>query len=180
MSPELEQAYAESYRPFFQGGGAITEEVTKLRPWRVFLEINSGCNLKCPSCTKGNTSAINGLKYEHQTGFMDEDLMERILDKIASENPDAIVFTYGNSEPWLNPRLPECLASIKRRGLHPQFSTNLNYVQRVDETLAAQPDMIIISLSGFTQEIYERGHDGGNIDKVKAHMRIVAGAKYVA
>jgi molybdenum cofactor biosynthesis enzyme MoaA len=102
--------------------------------------------------------------------------MERILDKIASENPNAIVFLYGNSEPFLHPHLPECIASIKRRGLNAQFSTNLNYVQRLEETLAAQPDMIIISLSGYTQSVYEKGHAGGKIDRVISNMALIAEA----
>jgi hypothetical protein len=117
---------------------------------------------------------IEGLKYEHQTGLMDPELMEKILDKIKLENPEAIVFVYGNSEPFLHPRLAECLASIRRRGLHPEMSTNLNHIHHVEDVLNANPDLIIISLSGFTQEVYVRGHAGGNVEKVKANMRTVA------
>lgn len=102
--------------------------------------------------------------------------MERCIDKIKSENPEAIVFLYGNSEPFLHPKLPECIAAVKARGLRCELSSNLNYVQRVPETLDARPDFMIISLSGFTQEVYVRGHDGGQIDKVKANMVIVAEA----
>ena len=137
MNAELEAAYAEATIPFIDG--AITAEAARLRPWRVFLEIGSGCNLKCPTCTKGGHEG-----YEHLNGFMDPDLMERILDKIAAENPNAIVFCYGNSEPGLHPKLPECIASIKRRGLNAQISTNCNFIRRVDDLLAAKPDMIII------------------------------------
>lgn len=173
LSPELAAAYRESCRPFIEGGGAIGEREASMQPWRVFLEISSACNLFCPTCTKGNQRSVNGLRYEHQSGFMDPDLMERILDKIKSENSEAIVFCYGNSEPWLHPKLPECITAVKRRGLGVQFSTNLNYMQRVAETLAAQPDMIIVSVSGFTQEIYGRGHAGGKIDRVKSNMKIL-------
>jgi MoaA/NifB/PqqE/SkfB family radical SAM enzyme len=142
-----------------------------MHSWRYFLEINSACNLSCPTCTKGNKSG-----YDHKTGLMDTDLMEKCIDKIASENPEAIVFLYGNSEPFIHPRLPECIAAVKRRGLRCEFSTNLNYVQRLDETLAAGPDFIIVSLSGFTQEVYVKGHVGGQIDKVKANMRLLGEA----
>jgi MoaA/NifB/PqqE/SkfB family radical SAM enzyme len=169
MNEELQAAYSESARPFFESGGAIGVEESKMKSWRYFLEVNSACQLKCPSCTKGNM----GTGYEHQTGIMEPELMERCLDKIALENPKAIVFLYGNSEPFLHPRLPECIASVKRRGLGAQFSTNLNYIHRVDETLAANPDMIIISLSGFTQEVYQKGHDGGDVEKVKANMKVL-------
>jgi MoaA/NifB/PqqE/SkfB family radical SAM enzyme len=170
-SPELLAEYEEASKPFI--GGCITAEHTRLKAWRYFLEINSGCNLRCPTCTKGNVEG-----YEHKTGFMDMELMENILDKIKSENPEAIVFLYGNSEPFLHPKLPECITAVKRRGLNAQISTNMNHLQRVDEMLDAGPDYIIISLSGFTQEVYVKGHAGGNIEKVLANMKIMADANY--
>lgn len=175
MSPELQAEYEESCKPFIDG--AITPEATKLHNWRVFLEVNSLCNLRCPTCTKGNQAPVDGLKYEHQTGIMEESLMERILDKIALENPKTLVYLYGNSEPFLHPKIAECVASVRRRGLSPQLSTNLNYIhspERVTNVLNAMPDLMIISLSGFTQDVYVRGHVGGDIEKVKANMRIVA------
>jgi MoaA/NifB/PqqE/SkfB family radical SAM enzyme len=171
IDPEILAQYEEAAKPYIESQGAIAAGHCRLKSWRYFLEINSACNLRCPSCTKGNKEG-----YEHQTGFMDMDMMEQVLDKIKSENPDAIVFAYGNSEPFLHPKLPECLAAIKRRGLHPEMSTNLNYIQRVEDTLNAHPDLIIISLSGFTQEVYEKGHAGGNIEKVKNNMRVLAEA----
>jgi MoaA/NifB/PqqE/SkfB family radical SAM enzyme len=171
MTPELQKAMDDASIPFWQGGGAISIAETKLKSWRFFLECNSLCSLHCPTCTKGVPEG-----YDHQTGIMEPELMERILDKIQSENPNAMVMLYGNSEPWIHPRLAECISSVKRRGLNAQVSTNLNSVRKLDEVLAAQPDMIIISLSGFTQEIYERGHAGGNIEKVKANMKLISEA----
>ncbi len=167
MSPDLEAQYAASCKPFI--GGCIEEKHTKLRSWRYFLEVNSACQLRCPTCTKGNMDG-----YDHKTGLMDMDLMERILDKIQSENPESIVFLYGNSEPFLHPRLPECITAIKRRGLNAQMSTNLNHVARVEDVMAAGPDYIIVSLSGFTQDVYVKGHAGGHIEKVKENMKEVS------
>ena len=174
MSPEMEAEYELAYQPFVESGGVITNEIARLKSWRYFLEVNSLCNLHCPTCTKGNQDEVDGKSYEHLTGTMDMDLMEQILDKIKAENPEAIVFVYGNSEPFLHPKLPECITAIKKRGLHPEMSTNLNYIRRIPELLAAAPDLIIISLSGWTQDVYVKGHAGGNIEKVKANMRILA------
>jgi MoaA/NifB/PqqE/SkfB family radical SAM enzyme len=167
MTPELQKAYDDSALPFIDG--AISAETVKLKSWRYFLEVNSVCNLRCPTCTKGN---VDG--YEHASGIMEPTLMWRILDKIASENPNAIVFLYGNSEPFIHPYLPECIRAIHRKGLHPELSTNLNILRRLDDVLAAKPDLMIVSLSGFTQEVYERGHAGGNIAKVICNMRTLA------
>lgn len=172
MTPELAQAYEASTHPFFEGGGAISQREARMHSWRYFLEINSACNLRCPSCTKGNM----GTGYEHKNGVMDWELMEKCIDKIKSENPEAIVFLYGNSEPFLHPRLPECISAVKARGLRCELSTNLNYTQRISEVLDAHPDYIIISLSGFTQPVYEKGHAGGNIDRVKSNMTVIGTA----
>ena len=152
---EILAAYAEAAKPYWQGGGAITAKECSLRSWRYFLEINSACNLACPTCTKGNKEG-----YDHQTGVMEPDLMEKCIDKIKSENPDAIVFLYGNSEPFLHPRLVECIKSVKRRGLNCQLSTNLNFLrneEQVKGVLESGLDFMIISLSGFTQEVYVKG-----------------------
>jgi MoaA/NifB/PqqE/SkfB family radical SAM enzyme len=171
MTPELQQQYDAAAQPFIANGSAISLENTRMKSWRYFLEINSACNLHCPTCTKGNTEG-----YEHQNGIMDADLMEACLDKIRNENYQAIVFLYGNSEPFIHPRLAECVASVKRRGLNCQLSTNLNFIRNVEGVLDAGPDMIIISLSGFTQEVYVKGHAGGDIEKVKANMKILGEA----
>jgi len=176
VNPKLEHAYEESAKVFWQGGssggGALTHKQANMRSWRYFLEINSACNLRCPSCTKGN----QGTGYEHKTGIMDLDLMEKCLDKIVSENPEATILMYGNSEPFLHPKLPEAIRAVKARGLRCEMSSNLNYIHRVEETLDAGLDFFIISLSGFTQEVYERGHQGGRIDKVKENMRVIGEA----
>lgn len=169
MNPALKLQMEKASIPFMESAGGISVNHTSMQSWRYFLEINSVCNLHCPTCTKGNQKG-----YDHQTGIMDMGLMERILDKIASENPHATVLTYGNSEPFLHPQLPECIAAIRRRGLRPEMSTNLNALNRLDDLLAARPDLIIISLSGFTQEVYVRGHAGGNIERVKENMRTLA------
>ena len=171
MTPEMMEELELASIPFADPDSAIGIDTTKLKSWRYFLEINSACNLRCPTCTKGNMEG-----YDHKTGFMDPDLMEKILDKIKDENPNAIVFLYGNSEPFLHPRLPECITAVKRRGLHPEMSTNMNHLQRVEDTLNAHPGLIIISLSGWTQEVYVKGHAGGNIEKVKKNMQTLAHA----
>jgi len=40
-----------------------------------------------------------------------------------------------------------------------------------EQVVAAQPKLWIVSLSGFNQNIYERGHQKGDIEAVKQNMR---------
>ena len=136
MTPqELAAAYALSARPFIEAPGPVPESVLGLKAWRYVLEISSQCNLRCALCHAGNREG-----YQYKPGIMDMALMERILDKITTENPRAIVCAYVNSEPFLHPRLAECIASIKRRGLRCEVSSNLNFMRDLDAVLAARPD----------------------------------------
>lgn len=172
MTPEMQSQLDEASLPFIESGGAISHHHTRMKSWRYFLEINSACNLHCPTCTKGNMDG-----YDHQTGIMDWDLMLRCIEKIKNENNDAIVFLYGNSEPFLHPRLADCIRAVKAQGLNCQISTNLNFVRDLEEVLSSGLDFMIISLSGFTQEVYVKGHSGGKIDKVKENMQRLSEAR---
>lgn len=173
MSPEeLKAAYALSARPYIEAPGPVPAGALELKSWRYVLEVSSMCNLRCALCHAGNREG-----YEYKPGIMDMDLMERILDKIKSENSHAIVCCYVNSDPMLHPRIPEVVASVKRRGLRCELATNANYISNLDQVLAAKPDLFTISVSGWTQEVYERSHRGGDIEKVKAHIKEMAEAR---
>lgn len=165
---ELKSAYDLSKRPYLEAPGPTPGNLLDTKSWRYVLEINSSCNLQCALCHNGNREG-----YSYTPGVMDAGLMEKILDKIKSENPAAVVCCYVNSEPFLHPRIAECVQSIKRRGLRCELSSNLNHLQQLDQVLAAKPDLFTASVSGFTQEIYQRSHRGGDVEKVKQNFRTV-------
>lgn len=169
---ELKAAYALSERPYLEAPGGLTAEYLSKRSWRYILEINSACNLRCTMCMAGNRKG-----FDYTPGIMSEDLMQKVLDKIQSENPQAIVCSYANSEPFIHPRLSHCLREIKKRGFRCELSSNFHYTTNLEEVLEAAPDQFIVSLSGFTQEVYGRNHVGGDIEKVKANLRILAAAR---
>jgi MoaA/NifB/PqqE/SkfB family radical SAM enzyme len=173
VSPELAAAYALSARPYIEAGGPIPAAMLGTKSWRYLIELNSACNLRCALCTVGNRE---GYEYDHGNMLMDMGLLERVLDKIQSENPGAIVCPYGNGEPMLHPQLPECIAAIKRRGFRCEVATNLNLVNRLEDFLKAQPSFVIVSVSGFTQEVYGKSHRGGDIERVKENMHILKDA----
>lgn len=166
---ELKAAYQLSAAPYLEAPSGLTEEYLSKRSWRYILEINSACNLRCTMCMAGNRPG-----FEYTPGIMSEDLMQKVLDKIQSENPKAIVCSYANSEPFLHPRLAHCIAEIKKRGFRCELSSNLNIIKNLEEVLEAGPDQFIVSLSGFTQEVYGKNHVGGDIEKVKANCRVLA------
>lgn len=168
--PELIHEYGLSALPYRESGGHIPAIALTLKSWRYFLELNTACNVRCTLCAAGNQS---GYEHFNGNGLMDMELLEKILDKMKSENPNAIVLPYGNSEPMLHPKLPECLVAIKRRGFTVELATNLNLLKRVDEVFDSKPDLIIVSVSGFTQEIYGKNHRGGDIERVKENLKLL-------
>jgi hypothetical protein len=102
---------------------------------------------------------------------MSLDTFERILDKIAVETPNVEhIELFSWSEPFLHPDLPAFIRAVKARGWKCAISSNFNRIRNLKEVVAARPDWIRISLSGFTQEVYGQTHKGGDINTVKANM----------
>jgi MoaA/NifB/PqqE/SkfB family radical SAM enzyme len=166
-SKELLNAYKLSSRPYIEAEGPIPESVLGIKSWRYLIELNTNCNLRCSLCTVGNR---DGYEYNHGNFLMEMDMLEKVLDKMKAENPGAIVCPYGNGEPMLHPQLPECIAAIKKRGFRCECATNLNHVNRLEDFMSARPDFVIVSVSGFTQEVYEKSHRGGNIERWKENL----------
>jgi MoaA/NifB/PqqE/SkfB family radical SAM enzyme len=98
-------------------------------------------------------------------------MFDAIMDKIARETPNVpYIGLFSWTEPLLHPELSQIVANVKQHGFACYLSSNLNRIDRLEEVIAAKPDRFRISLSGFTQEIYEQTHRGGNIETVKANM----------
>lgn len=163
---ELKEAYELSGKPYVEAGGAVEwHDYIKLRSWRYILEVNSACNIRCVTCHAGQREG-----FDSTTGMMDPDLMERILDKIVLENPQAIVCAYANSDPMVHPNIAKVVASIRGRGLSCEIATNGNLMRNVEAIFEAKPTLFTVSISGWTQDVYERAHRGGNIETVKKNI----------
>lgn len=171
---ELVGQYQLAARPFLETEGPIPGSVLGTKSWRYLIELNTACNLHCVLCTVGNRET--GYEYDKGNQLMDMDVLDRVLRKMHSENPAAIVCPYGNGEPFLHPQLPECIARIKSYGFRCEVATNLNRTNRLQEFLEAHPDFVIVSVSGFTQEVYGKSHRGGNIERVKENLHILKDA----
>src|SRR5512135_397774 len=131
------------------------------------IDVLSGCDLRCPSCPVENMRGAPIPK-----ALMSPEMFEAILLKIKAETPRVKRIDLFNwAEPTLHPRLPRLLEIARTHGLPVVLSSNLNIWGDLDEALAREPAGLHVSLSGFSQETYERGHAGGDAEKVKAHLR---------
>lgn len=131
------------------------------------IDVVGTCNLRCPTCPVGNSG-----HEERAVGFMPVELFAQILDKIARESPvpDPSIVLFNWGEPLLHPQLPRILDLIRQKGFRSYLSTNLNIKRGLEDVIAAGPDDLKISISGFSAGTYARTHARGNLDLVKANM----------
>ncbi len=126
----------------------------------------------CPSCPVGNLS-----EAKTPEKYMRPELLERIIRKAKSECRLTEINLYNWTEPFLHPNLSEMIRIVRSHKVPCGLSTNLNLLNDIDDVMAANPDMLKVSLSGFSQKIYGRTHRKGDIELVKRNMAEVARAK---
>jgi hypothetical protein len=104
---------------------------------------------------------------------MSFDHFSKILEKILAESPveRPVISVYNWGEPLLHPEVGRIVRLVRRHGLYCAVSTNLNQARFLEDLVAAGPSNIKISLSGFTQDVYGRTHNKGQIEVVKTNMR---------
>ena len=129
----------------------------------MFVDIVGACNLSCPSCPMGNSENNNFKKS------MPIETFREIVEKAKLEGVHSI-HLYNWTEPLIHPRIGEFIEAINAAGLASGISTNLNIAKNMEKALRAEPSFFRVSLSGFHQHTYERGHVGGNIEVVKQNM----------
>ena len=132
------------------------------------IDVVGTCNLRCPTCPVGNSP-------ERPKGFMNLALFKRIVAKIRRESPvpHPQINLYNWGEPLLHPDLPTIITMLRRAKMRSHLSTNLNIKRGLEAVIAAGPDELKISLSGYSQATYSRAHARGKLELVKANMRLV-------
>jgi len=132
------------------------------------VDISGTCNLRCVSCPQGN------IADRPPVGFMTAVDYQRVLDKLLREIPflgSVQLYTWG--EPLLNPELPEIIERTRDARVLTAISTNLKVDRGLQSVIAARPDWIKVSASGFGEN-YERGHTGGHWPRFLANLHTLA------
>ncbi|NEV60545.1 hypothetical protein [Thiorhodococcus minor] len=128
------------------------------------IDISGLCNLRCLSCPQGN------LAERPPTGFMGLETYEAILSKLLDELPflgSVQLYTWG--EPLLNRQLPEIIAATRAAQVMTAISTNLKAARGLEAVVAARPDWIKVSASGYGDS-YAIGHTGGDWEGFLANL----------
>lgn len=134
------------------------------------IDLTGSCNLRCPSCPVGS------IGQTQSNGAMDLELFKQIIVKAKREHSISVIALHNWTEPFLHPELPAFIRFVKSQKLICALSTNLTIRRNIEEVIAAQPDFLRISLSGFYQESYGKTHVRGNIEHVKQNMRLLSKA----
>jgi MoaA/NifB/PqqE/SkfB family radical SAM enzyme len=134
------------------------------------IDISGTCNLRCPSCPVGN-HIQQGYGLKRKSGFMDVQMFDDILTKIGLEDSEPNIQLYNWGEPLLHPQYAEITKLVKDRHWHCVVSTNLSH-ENIDMRTVARylPPHFRVSLSGFYQDTYSKGHRNGYVDLVKSNL----------
>jgi MoaA/NifB/PqqE/SkfB family radical SAM enzyme len=141
-------------------------------PFHTLIDIANTCNLKCPYCPTGRRQ--NSGRTQR---IIDIDLLEAFLDQIGKYLIMADLFNWG--EPLLHPHIENIVRMFHKRNIFQQISSNLNIRNKhvLEKVCDAGLDFLIVSISGITQEIYEKYHQGGDIDLVWDNLRYIISYK---
>ncbi|MCA1809619.1 MAG: radical SAM/SPASM domain-containing protein [Kiritimatiellia bacterium] len=135
----------------------LRRERLRSRPFRLWIETSSCCNLRCIMCPNREMPAA-------AKGIMDFDLFRKIIDEAAGFASD--IYLHHRGEPLTNPALCDMIRYARKAGLRTRFHSNggLLTPERIEQLLDAQPDMISFSVDGFTAETYARIRQGGDFE----------------
>ena len=131
------------------------------------IDIMGACNLKCGSCP--HSISDHGVPK----GSMTFDTFEKIFSKARTEQKElSHIGLYSWGDPLLHPYLPKFIETAHNENLAVAVSSNLsiNLDDRLESIVEAVPDYFKVSVSGFTQKVYEITHQGGDIRLVKSNL----------
>ena len=138
-----------------------------------WIDIVGACNLRCPSCPRGNFQPGDVMTEMPASGLMDfklfKDCVQRAIKDGPSLNPQIHLYNWG--EPLVHPEIPKFIEYVKEQGIYCGISSNLNVDGTLRDVMRVGPDFFRVSLSGFSQPIYGQTHERGDVERVKANMR---------
>lgn len=156
----------------------IYSAYTELIYDEVYVDISGCCNAKCKWCMTGRKNRKGA--SNHQI-FMDFDSFRKLynhLYKTRIIEKSTIINLYNWGEPMLNKNFPEIISFLSEQR-HPYgVSTNASVVRLVGDIEAYRYcNYIIFSMSGFSQESYNRIH-GFSFERIKENIiKIVNNAR---
>jgi hypothetical protein len=147
----------------------LPQETKKAKPIEYWIDVVSGCNLRCTACPVGMPEFSNSIGQSLRE--MDLDLFEKICIKAKSDTGGNLrIGLYNWTEPTLHSRLDDLIAIAMKHDIPCGISSNLNYDYDWAKLRRLKLWNFTITVSGFTQKTYAINHKGGRIEPVLANL----------
>jgi sulfatase maturation enzyme AslB (radical SAM superfamily) len=106
---------------------------------------------------------------------MELSVFRAILDKMTSEGRCHSVVLCNWTEPFLHPQIDKFVEAVNCKNIACSLSTNLSFEfsSRLEAVLQHAPG-IVISVSGFSQEMHELYHKGSNLEVIKKNLQFIS------
>lgn len=129
------------------------------------------CNLGCFACPAGN-AAPTPLKNMNFADYM------KLIDEVGDYA--LITFLYVIGEPFMNKDLARFIEYAHRRRIYTVVSTNghfINTPEQAEKIVKSGLDDLIITISGLSQDVYEKYHRNGRIATVLKGLDTLVAAR---
>lgn len=141
-------------------------------PFALQLEPTTQCQLDCTLCPRIRANSRSPI------GHMDYDNYEKLIRELGPYLLAVALWQWG--EPLLHPRISDMVRLAHQFGIMTMISTN-GQVNPADFDLkalfAAGLDLLIISMDGASQDIYQKFRRGGRVEFARRFIRAAAQAK---
>lgn len=103
---------------------------------------------------------------------MSVDVFRQVLDKIKHDNigQSTLIVLYNWGEPLIHPEIGKIIRMIHEYGFNTAISSNFNVDIDLKTVVSESPSYFRVSLSGYSQAIYEQTHRNGNINLVVSNL----------
>lgn len=142
------------------------------KPYEWEIDTTNICQLKCPLCHTGLGT------IHRDKGTMHFDLFTKTIDQIKDYCVWLTLYSWG--EPFLNRRIHEFVAYAHHKKIATIISTNLNKPltpEMAENTIRSGLDVMIISMDGITQEVYQIYRVGGQLDRILDNIKLLVQKK---
>lgn len=133
-------------------------------PFRIWVELHSDCNLKCPICPNKDLD-------ESQRGFMNWEIFKKVIDESSNFVFDITLNHRGES--LLHPEAVKFIRYASKRIRFSKLHTNgvLLNEKIIAGLVDSQLKRISFSFDGFVKEDYEKYRVGADFDQVSGNIK---------
>ncbi len=158
------------WRIEFQLRGGVTE--VNGYPYEWEIDTTNICQLKCPLCHTGLGN------IHREKGFMSFETFTKAIAEIKDYCIWLSFYSWG--EPFLTKDIDQYVAHAHKARIATIISSNLNKPltpEMAERVVRSGLDVLICSIDGVTQDVYEVYRVGGRLDRVLANLRLLAETK---